>query len=121
VLAYWAFQPLRLARMYKALLKLVMISNVVDVYVGRNGCHGSGENVFCELAKTCNAHSRINHQVAIASTYMPDVTAKEWHDVRFEDEGYVVIDPTKLKPSFGDLKHSLYSSRRWSKPPIAGF
>jgi hypothetical protein len=41
---------------------------------------------------------------------MPDVTAKKGHDVRFEDESDVVIDPTKLKPSFGDLEHSLYVS-----------
>jgi hypothetical protein len=81
-----------------------------DVYVGCNGAHRLGENVFCELAKTCNAHSRVNHQVAVASTHMPNVTAKEWHDMRFEDESDVVIDPTKLEPSFGDFEHSLYAS-----------
>src|SRR6202040_2600578 len=85
VLAYWAPQPFSLARMHEARLELVMISNVVDVYMGCNGCHRSGENVFCELAETCDAQSRINHQVAIASAHMPDVTPQEWHYMRFED------------------------------------
>jgi hypothetical protein len=87
-----------------------MISDVVDVYVGCNGGHRLGDNVFCELAKTCNAHSRVNHQVAIASTHMPNVAAKEWHDMRLEDESDVFVDPTKLKPSFGDLEHGVYGS-----------
>jgi hypothetical protein len=96
--------------MHKALLKLVMISDVVDMYVGGDGGRRLGENVFCELAKACNAHSRIDHEVAIASAHMPNVTAKERHDIRFEDESDLFIDPTKLKPSFGDLEHSLYAS-----------
>jgi hypothetical protein len=87
----------------------MMISDVVDVYMGCNGGRRLGENVFCELAKTCNAHPRIDHEVAIASAHMPDVTAKERHDVRFEDESDVFIDPTKLKP-FGDLEHGPYAS-----------
>jgi hypothetical protein len=93
--------------MHKALLKLVMISDVVDVHVGRNRGHRPIENISCELAKTCDAQSRIDHEVAIASAHMPDVAAKERHDIRLEDERDVVIEPTKLKPSFGDLEHSL--------------
>ena len=106
--------------MHEAFLKLVMISDVVDVDVGCNGGHRLGENVFCELAKTCNAHSRVDHQVAVASTHMPDVAAKERHDMRLEDESDVVIDPTKLKPSFGDLEHSslCVSGAGGSKQPI---
>jgi hypothetical protein len=82
--------------------------------------HRLGENVFCELAKTCNAHSRVDHQVAVASTHMPDVAAKKRHDMRLEDESDVVIDPTKLKPSFGDLEHSslCVSGAGGSKRPI---
>jgi hypothetical protein len=38
---------------------------------------------------------------------MPDVAAQESHDMRFEDEGDVVIQPAKLKPSFGDFEHRL--------------
>ena len=30
--------------------------------------------------------------------------------MRFEDKSDVVIDPTNLKPSFGDLEQSLYPS-----------
>ena len=120
VLACRALQPISLARMHEALLKLVMISDVVDVDVGCNGGHRLGENVFGELAKTCNAHSRVDHQVAVASTHMPDVAAKERHDMRLEDESDVVIDPTKLKPSFGDLEHGslCVSSAGGSKQPI---
>src|SRR5512138_2721335 len=94
--------------MHKALIKLVMISDMVDVYVGRNCGHGLVENVFCELAKTCNAQSRVDYQVAIASAHMPDVTAQERHHMRFEDESDVFIEPAKLKPSFGDLEHGFY-------------
>jgi hypothetical protein len=106
--------------MHEAFLKLVMISDVVDVDVGCDGDHGLGENVFGKLAKTCNAHSRVDHQVAIASTHMPDVAAKERHDMRLEDESDVVIDPTKLKPSFGDLEHGslCVSSAGGSKQPM---
>jgi hypothetical protein len=46
---------------------------------------------------------------------MPDVTTQEWHDMRFEDERDVVIHPTKLKPSLGDLEHSLMCRQRWSE------
>jgi hypothetical protein len=87
----------------------MVISNVVDVYVGGDGRHRSVKNVFCELAETCDPQARVNHQVAIASAHMPDVAAQEGHNVRFEDESDVVIDPMKLKPSFGDLEHGHYA------------
>jgi hypothetical protein len=93
--------------MHEALLELMMISDVVDMHMGCHGGHRSGENVLCELAETCNAQSRIDHQVAIAPAHMPDVAPQEWHDMRFEDEGDVVIHPAKLKPSFGDFEHRL--------------
>jgi hypothetical protein len=35
--------------------------------------------------------------------------------MRFEDERDVVIHPTKLKPSLGDLQHSLMRLQRWSE------
>jgi hypothetical protein len=40
--------------------------------------------------------------------------------MRLEDESDVVIDPTKLKPSFGDLEHSslCVSGAGGSKQPI---
>jgi hypothetical protein len=63
----------------------MMISDVIDVHVSGDGCHGSIENILCELAKTGNAHPRVNHQVPIASANMPDVAAKKWDDVRFEN------------------------------------
>jgi hypothetical protein len=91
--------------MHEALLELVMISNMVDVYMCGNGCHRSVEDVLRELAETCNAKSSINHQVAIASAHMPDVTAQNWYDMRFEDKRDVVIYTTTLKPSFSDLEH----------------
>src|SRR4029078_6823092 len=48
------------------------------------------------------------------------IAAKERHDMRLEDESDVVIDPTKLKPSFGDLEHSslCVSGAGGSKQPI---
>jgi hypothetical protein len=85
----------------------MMISDVVDVHMSRYGSDRSGENVLCELAETCNAQSRIDHEVAIAPAHMPDVAAQERHDMRLEDEGDVVIQPAKLKPSFGDFEHRL--------------
>jgi hypothetical protein len=85
----------------------MMISNVVDVHMSCHGGHRPVENVLCELAETCNAETRIDHQVAIASAHMPDVAPQERHDMRFEDEGDVVIEPAKLKPSFGDFEHRL--------------
>jgi hypothetical protein len=108
VLPFRALQPLRLTQMYNALLELMMISNVVDVDVGCNRGRGFVKNVPCELAKTDNAHSGINYQVAITSAHMPDVAAEKWDDVRLEDESDVVVDPTKLEPCFGDLEHSLF-------------
>jgi hypothetical protein len=97
--------------MHQAVLELMMISDVVDVHMGRNGRHRPVENVLCEGAQTRNAEARIDHQVAIASAHMPDVATQERHDMRFEDEGDVVIQPAKLKPSFGDFEHRLYASR----------
>ena len=107
VLSYGVLQPFGLARMHEALLELMMISNVVHVYMGCNGGHRSGENVLCELAETYDAQSRIDHHVAIASAHMPNVAAQKRHDMRFDDEGDVVIQPAKLKPSFGDFEHRL--------------
>jgi hypothetical protein len=84
-----------------------MVADVVDVHMGCHGGHRSREKVLCELAKTYNAQSRIDHHVAIAPAHMPDVAAQERHNMRFEDEGDVVIQPAKLKPSFGDFEHRL--------------
>ena len=117
VLADWVAQPFGLARMHEAILELMMISDVVDVHMGCHGCHRSVENVLCELAETCNAQARINHKVAIAPAHMPDVAPQERHDMRFEDEGDVVIQPAKFKPSFGDFEHGLKRHGRRSEYP----
>ena len=38
--------------------------------------------------------------------------------MRFEDKSDVVIDPTNLKPSFGDLEQSLIRQQRRSSEPL---
>ena len=106
------------------IFELGMITDVVVVAVG---CHRSDrpiEKIFGRFHETDDPHAGVDHEVAIATTNVPDIAAHQLDDLRLPEQRDTRVDGPTSKPLFANIKlrqsHTVIVTRRPTLSPQEG-
>jgi hypothetical protein len=61
--------------MHQASIEFVMPTDMVDMSMGGDGSGRTVQNVARKLAQACDSHTRVDDEIAIAPSHVPDVAA----------------------------------------------
>ena len=89
----------------KRVLELVMSAHMIRVRMCRDCGHVLLEQMPGRVTQTGDAHSCVDHQVAVAAPHMPNIAPHQRHDMRFPEQGYFITDAFEFKPTVGNWQH----------------
>jgi hypothetical protein len=112
-------QQRRLRRVRHDVVELVVAADVVVVTVGGHGGDRLVDQVGQLVAERHHAHAGVDHQVAVASAYVPDVAAHQRDDVRLPQQRDGVVDGGTFEPDHCFLAR--LGCTRVGSPSIFGY
>ena len=99
------FQQRRFERVRDHVGKLMMRPDVIVVAVRRNCGHRLVEQRTHFLDQAAHTHPRVDHQVAVATTHMPDIAPHQCDDVRLPQQRDGVVDRATFEPTISNRQH----------------